>query len=201
MIIPVPPEDIRVLVNQGLRPEDMGFRTTAAAVVDEDDPMNNGSVEVPAPTFLLFDDQPLSPISIGTSVNAQAVAGGMVVAAATQPVAIQGGAATSVELVAPLSKPGQKRKAEPEPSSSSSSSSGSLYANASAFAVTTGHHNEPSTSHGDGNTSGTDQVPSTSDSKRDNISTDSCIKYKKIRRVQTKAKFAPTTNSTKTRNK
>lgn len=181
VIIPVPPEDIRVLVNQGLRPEDMGLRTTAA-IYDDDDPMNNGA-PVPAPTFLLFDDQPLSPISIGTSMSV------------TQPAAIQSGAATGADLVAPLPKPGNKRKAEPEPSSSNSTT-GSAFVTATNAGNTAG---EASSSHsGTINDNGTGS--NGFDLKSDNISTAS--NNKKIRRVQTKVKFAPTTSNSKSlRNK
>lgn len=146
----------------------MGLRTIAA-VVDEDDPMNNVA-PAPTPTFLLFDDQPLSPISIGTSV-----------ATATT---------SHVEtLNAPLPKAGSKRKAEPEPSSS---------ANTGAMAGAVNCHAEAGTSYTGSRASG---FTATGDYKSDNISTASCSNNKKIRRVQTKVKFAPTTNSGKTRNK
>lgn len=88
IIIPVPPEDIQALVNQGLKPEDMGlvFGTSgtntgthtgddASNTIDDDDiVMDAGGTgaggpplyEVP-PQFILFDDQPLSPIQITTN--------------------------------------------------------------------------------------------------------------------------------------
>lgn len=68
VIIPVPTEDIQVLVNQGVKPEDMGLR--AAASINGDIEMedaetahfNNGGI----PDFKLFESQPLSPIHITT---------------------------------------------------------------------------------------------------------------------------------------
>lgn len=189
----MPPEDIRALVNQGLCPEDMGLRTTASVVADEDDPMNNGLAPRPpnaAPTFLLFDDQPLSPISIGTTSN-QATA-------------------NSVEPT-PLLKAGSKRKADPE-----ASSSGASTATTSAFVPTNTvalTHAVPIAGNGYPAEDGVAATASTSQAsasslftaigdKRDNISTaSSSNSSKKIRRVQTKVKFAPTTSSSKTRNK
>lgn len=181
----MPPEDIRALVNQGLKPEDMGLRTIAAAI-DEDDPMNN-IVPAAAPTFLLFDDQPLSPISISTSINSNTVAGN--VAAIPSTVVVQ-------NLDAFISIPQQqqqqqsklggiKRKAEPEPSSSGISGVAAIDASTSSSGVVS---------------AGSTAATGTGDLKSDNISTASSSK--KIRRAQTKVKFSSiTNNSGKTRSK
>lgn len=68
VIIPVPTEDIQVLVNQGVKPEDMGLRAAASIHGDiemedaETAHFNNGGI----PDFKLFESQPLSPIHITT---------------------------------------------------------------------------------------------------------------------------------------
>uniref|UniRef100_A0A336N1M5 CSON003521 protein n=1 Tax=Culicoides sonorensis TaxID=179676 RepID=A0A336N1M5_CULSO len=70
IIIPVPSEDIQVLVNQGVKPEDMGLRAPPQnGDIEMEDAetahFNNGDV----PDFKLFESQPLSPIHITTYYN------------------------------------------------------------------------------------------------------------------------------------